>query len=288
MDTIVQSDCVEFCNSLGAESVDLIFTSPPYSQKPRSYENSDPIKADDYVGWFLPKIAAFKRVLKPTGSFVLNISDSIVDGEIHPFLDELKTAIRKEFRYLEDFLWVKTNPVPNAPVGYRPLRVYEHCFWFSKTKDYHWYADQIRKPYSEGTLARYNREYNVSGTSSLYFSEDKAHKNVKYAGGEMEQDWNGVKPNPLGASPANIVVGSKYSGRSLGHPAVFPEYLPKFFIESMTKPGDIVLDPFMGSGTTAVVCQKLDRHFLGCDASQVYVDIALKRLQENNQKEMVE
>jgi site-specific DNA-methyltransferase (adenine-specific)/site-specific DNA-methyltransferase (cytosine-N4-specific) len=287
MDNIVQSDSVEFMETLPDNSVDLVFTSPPYPNNKRIYQSAEPITADKYVAWFFPNIEQIQRILKPTGSFVLNIADCIVDGQVHSSVDDLKREIRARLRYLEDFIWCRTNPVPNSPIKSRPLRAYEHCFWFSKTKDYHWYPDQIRKPYTATTLARYNRGDNISGTSSLYFSKDNVRKNVKYAGGEMEQNWNGVKPNPLGASPANIVVGSKYSGRSLGHPAVFPEYLPQFFIEAMTKPGDIVLDPFMGSGTTAVVCQKLDRHWLGCDASAVYVKTANERLGNNNQREMV-
>src|SRR3990170_5049282 len=287
LDTIVQSDSVEFLRQLPDNYVDLVITSPPYPNNERKYESSGPISANKYVAWFFPNIEQIARVLKPTGSFVLNIADCIVDGQVHSSVDDLKREIKCYLRYLEDFIWVRTNPVPNAPIQSRPLRAYEHCFWFAKSKDYQWFPDNIRTPYNPSTLSRYGRADNRGGTSAYYYSSKGKRENKKYAKGQMGQDWNETDANPPGASPANVIVGSKYSGRSLGHPAVFPEYLPRFFIEAMTKPGDVVLDPFIGSGTTAVACLKLNRRYLGCDSSEIYVDIALKRLQESNQIEMV-
>jgi DNA modification methylase len=142
----------------------------------------------------------------------------------------------------------------------------------------------VRTAYNPATLARYNRGDSGNSPNAKYYGIDK-RENVKYAKGQMGQDWNRVKPHPNGASPSNVIAGSRYSGRSLGHPAVFPEYLPRFFIDAMTKTGDLVFDPFSGSGMTAVASLKLDRHFLGCDLSETYVNLALKRLSEV-QKEM--
>jgi DNA modification methylase len=91
---ILLGDCEEVLKSFPDNSVDLIFTSPPYAdQRKKTYGG---IKPDDYVDWFLPKAAQFFRVLKPRGTFVLNIKERVVNGERHTYVIELILELRKQ------------------------------------------------------------------------------------------------------------------------------------------------------------------------------------------------
>lgn len=104
LDGIILGDCEEVLEDFPANSIDLIVTSPPYAdQRARTYGG---VKPDDYVDWFLPKAAQFKRVLKPTGTFILNIKERVVDGERHTYVLELILKMREQ-----GWLWTEeTSP----------------------------------------------------------------------------------------------------------------------------------------------------------------------------------
>ena len=159
-----------------------------------------------------------------------------------------------------------SNPLPNVKYSRRPIRAYEHCIWLVKNIElYTWNHDDMRKPYSEATIARYGAVGNI----------ETLHKR---SGGQANQTWVDVEPNPRGAACNNIITGCRFSGRDPGHPAKFPEYLPAWFIKSMSAPGDIILDPFAGSGTTLIAAKKLDRLYVGYDIGESYVKRAEKDL----------
>lgn len=261
------SSCLDGMKEVNNNTVHLIMTSPPYPTGMREYEVDCGADADQYVSWIIPFFEAAKRVLHPEGSCIVVLMDKIVGGVMHPYIDELKLAVRKLGLFLiDDIIWQKTNVLPNVNYKKRPIRAYEHCLWFVKDPElYKWNYDDVRKPYSEATLARYGAVGNI----------ETLHKR---SGGQANQTWVGVEPNAKGAACSNIITGCRYSGRNPGHPAKFPEYLPEWFIRAMTSPGQIVLDPFSGSGTTLIAAKKMDRLYIGYEIANTYKENAEAQL----------
>lgn len=259
--------CLDGMLEVPDNSVQLIMTSPPYPQGMREYEKDCSVHADQYVSWITPMLEASKRVLHPEGSCVIVIMDKIVDGVLHPYIDELKIKIRKLGLFIiDDIIWQKTNPLPNVKYSRRPIRAYEHCIWVVKDPDlYRWNFDAVRVPYSQATLNRYGAVGNI----------ETLHKR---SGGQANQNWVNVQPNSKGAACNNIITGCRYSGRNPGHPAKFPEYLPQWFIRAMTEPRQLVLDPFTGSGTTLIEAKRLDRQYVGYEIARGYLERAQEDL----------
>ena len=111
LNKVLTGDCEEVLKNIPDDSVDLIFTSPPYAdQRAETYGG---IKPDQYVVWFMPKAAQFLRVLKPTGTFVLNIKERVVEGERHTYVIELILRMRQQgWLWTEEFIWHKKNSYP--------------------------------------------------------------------------------------------------------------------------------------------------------------------------------
>jgi DNA modification methylase len=197
---------------------------------------------------------------------VLVLMDKIVDGEIHPYIDDLKRKCRElGFALIDDIIWYKSNSLPIGDYEKRPLRRYEHCLWFVKNvKTYKWNGDMIRQEYSEATIKRYS----PGDMRTLH----------KRSGGQANQTWVGVKPNKKGAAGGNVIYGARFCGRDPGHPAKYPDYLPEWFIKTMTYVDDVVLDPFAGSGTTLMVAKQNGRKYVGYEIAQKYYDRAMQDL----------
>ena len=125
-------DCLEVMRGMDAGSVDLIMTSPPYADaRKHTYGGVPP---DEYVEWFLPRAETMQRVLKPTGSFVLNIKEKCVDGERSTYVLELILALKKQgWRLVEEYIWAKSCSMPGKwPDRFRDG--WEHCLHFSIAK----------------------------------------------------------------------------------------------------------------------------------------------------------
>ena len=125
-------DCLDVMKTVPEDSIDLIVTSPPYANnRSKTYGG---IKPDDYVDWFLPRAAEFYRVLKPTGTFILNIKEKVVSGERHPYVLELILSMRDQgWLWTEEFVWHKRN----CPPGKWPNRfrdAWERCLQFNKQR----------------------------------------------------------------------------------------------------------------------------------------------------------
>ncbi len=256
MPRFLQGDCLDVVPTLPAESVNLIMTSPPYADRREGlYEG---IAADKYVEWFLPRAEEFKRVLRPDGSFILNIKEHIDEkGERHPYVIELILALRKQgWRWVEEYMWHKLNPFP----GRRTRRLsdgWERCLHFSKTPDFIMYPDQVTVP-----IGKWAQQM-----ESLSREWTQTHSGI----GRNPQNWAGR----TSVYPSNVFC-SGLVGRHTGHPAAFPTSLPEFFIKLFTLRGAVVLDPFCGSGTTGLACRNSEREFIGIDVSADYVILAEK------------
>ena len=265
LDNILLGDCEEVLKEVPDNSVDLIFTSPPYAdQRQRTYGG---IHVDRYVEWFIPKADQFFRVLKPTGSFVLNIKERVVNGERHTYVMEIILEMRRRgWLWTEEFMWHKKNSYPGKwPNRFRDN--WERLIQFNKQKKFHMYQEAVMVPV--GGWAK-SRLANLSETDKL-----RDESRVGSGFGKNVSNWVGRKM----VYPNNVVHMATESSNK-NHSAVFPIGLPSWFIQLFTKPGDTVLDPFIGSGSTAFAALQLGRRYVGIDTNAEYVKISRQRIQD--------
>lgn len=262
---IFLGDCQRILQQLPNHSVDLIFTSPPYAdQRQASYGG---VKPDQYVQWFLPKVQEFWRVLKPTGTFVLNIKERVVDGERHTYVLELILKMREQgWLWTEEFIWHKKNSYPGKwPNRFRDN--WERLIQFNKQKQFHMYQESVMVPVGEWAK---DRLANLSETDKI-----RDESRVGSGFGKNVSNWLGRQM----VYPTNVLHMATECGNR-GHSAAFPVDLPAWFIKLFTQPGDVVLDPFLGSGTTALAAAQLGRSYIGIELSQEYVTIAQERVSQ--------
>lgn len=260
---ILLGDCEVVLKNIPDNSVDLIFTSPPYAdQRKNTYGG---VRPDEYVDWFLPKTKEFLRVLKPTGTFVLNIKERVVNGERHTYVIELILGLRKQgWLWTEEFIWHKKNSYPGKwPNRFRDN--WERLLQFNKNKKFNMYQEAVMIPV--GDWAK-DRLANLSNTD-MQRDESKVGSGF----GKNISNWVGrdkVYPNNV------LHLATECANKN--HSAVFPMELPTWFIKLFTEPGDLVLDPFVGSGTTVVAAVQLGRDYLGIDTELEYVEMSKQRV----------
>ncbi len=256
-------DCTQLLKTLPDDSVDLIFTSPPYAdQRKQTYGGFHP---DDYVEWFLPISLQLLRALKPTGTFVLNIKEKVVNGERSTYVMELILEMRKQgWFWTEEFIWHKKNCYPGKwPNRFRDS--WERLIQFNKSK--HFYMDQQAVMVPMGDWSK-NRLKNLSET-------DKTRDESKVGSGFGKNISNWLDREM--AYPTNVLhLATECNNKK--HSAAFPEGLPEWFIKLFTKEGDTVLDPFMGSGTTNAVAKRMRRNSIGIEMVPEYYDMVKKEL----------
>lgn len=260
---ILQGDCLEVLKDLPENSIDLIFTSPPYAdQRKKTYGG---IKPDEYVDWFMPRAEQFLRVIKPTGTFVLNIKERVVDGERHTYVLQLILRMREQgWFWTEEFIWHKKNSYPGKwPNRFRDN--WERLLQFNKTKSFSMYQEAVMVPVGDWAKERL---VNLSET-------DRTRDESRVGSGFGKNVSNWLKREMV--YPTNVIhMATECYNRN--HSAVFPVDLPKWFIKLFTQPGDVVLDPFIGSGTTAVAAIELGRSYVGIDINPEYVELAKNRV----------
>lgn len=264
LDTIICGDCEQVLKTFPDNCIDLIVTSPPYAdQRKKTYGGISP---DQYVDWFLPKSREFLRVLKPEGTFILNIKERVVDGERHTFVLELILELRKQgWFWTEEYIWNKKNCYPGKwPNRFRDS--WERCLQFNKTKKFKMFQDAVRIPVGDWSKTRLK---NLNQTD-LTRDESKTRSGF----GKKIANWVGRDL----VYPTNVLSISTECGYKQ-HSAPFPVALPDWFIRLFTENDDVVLDPFMGSGTTAVASRKNNRHFIGIDTQPEYCKLAKERVE---------
>ncbi len=256
---IILGDSREILPQLPESSVDLIFTSPPYADSRKNTYGG--IHPDEYVSWFLPISKELLRVLKPTGTFILNIKEKVVEGERHTYVIELILEMRKQgWLWTEEFIWHKKNCYPGKwPNRFRDA--WERLLQFNKDKKFHMYQEEVMVPMGEWAEKRLK---NLSET-------DKRRDDSRVGSGFGKRIANWVGRDKV--FPTNVLHLATET-RNRNHSAVFPEDLPEWFIKLFTREGDMVLDPFMGSGTTARVAQRLHRQALGIEILPDYYRLA--------------
>lgn len=267
IDRIICGDCLTVLKTLPDACFDLIFTSPPYADNRKNTYQGIPIK--HYVDWFLPISYELRRVLKPEGSFILNIKERAVNGERQTYVLELILAMRKQgWLWTEEYLWHKKNCYPGKwPNRFRDA--WERCLHFTKQKRFKMFQDAVTVPmgnWAEKRLAKLTDRDRIRDESRV---GSGFGKNVSH--------WLGKKY----VYPTNVIhLGTECSNR--GHSASFPISLPTWFIRLFTKEEDLVLDPFVGAGTTALACIRLNRHYLGIEMMEKYCNLAIEAIKKAN------
>jgi site-specific DNA-methyltransferase (adenine-specific)/site-specific DNA-methyltransferase (cytosine-N4-specific) len=266
MNQLILGDCLEVMRKMDSESIDLIFTSPPYADQRKSTYGG--IHPDNYVKWFLPITEQLLRLLKPTGTFVLNIKEKVLDGERSTYVLEMILEMRKQgWLWTEEFIWHKKNSYPGKwPNRFRDS--WERLLQFNKNKHFSMYQDNVKVPVGDWAKDRLK---NLSETDMI---RDNARNGSGF--GKNISNWIGRET----VYPSNVLhLATECSNKN--HSAAFPDELPKWFISLFTKEGDIVLDPFVGSGTTAIVANKMHRNAIGIEILPEYYELALKSSQNN-------
>lgn len=252
-------DCVKILPGYPDEFFDLIVTSPPYADsRARTYGG---IKPDEYVDWFLPRADEFFRVLKATGTFILNIKEKVVGGERHTYVIELVLAMkRRGWLWTEEFIWHKKNCHPGKwPNRFRDA--WERCLQFNKSPNFKMNQEAVMVPMGKWAETRLR---SLGKNDVVRFDSQ-----VESGFGKNIANWL----NRDKAYPSNVLhFATECSNK--GHSAAFPKALPKWFIELFTDSGDWVLDPFVGSGTTCEASRELGRNSVGIDALREYYVMA--------------
>lgn len=252
---ILNGDCRDLLNSLPDESVDLVVTSPPYNVG-KEYEKKTHL--DEYLEFQTDIIKECHRVLKPTGSIFWQVGSYSnkgtlipLDIKFFPIFENLGMQPRNRI------VWIRTHGLHGKN---KFSARHETILWFTKTDDYKFYLDQIRVP------QKYQNKKHYSGSNK----------------GKLSCNPDGKNPGDVWAFRN---VKHNHEEQTI-HPCQFPEDLIERIVFSTTQEGDVVLDPYMGTGTLAVVAKRHNRNYIGAELDDSYYDVALRRIDgkpdENN------
>jgi site-specific DNA-methyltransferase (adenine-specific) len=263
---IFLGDCKEVLKKIKKNSIDLIVTSPPYAD--RREHTYGGIKPEKYVEWFLSISEQLLRVLKPDGTFILNIKEKAENGERSTYVLELILALRKQgWLWTEEFIWHKKNSYPGKwPNRFRDA--WERLLQFNKTKKFKMYQKEVKIPIGNWANGRLKNLSEVDKTRDTSKNGSGFGKNVS--------NWL----NKETVYPTNVLHLSTECNNK-NHSAAFPYALPEWFIKLFTKEFDTVLDPFMGSGTTIEAAKNLKRNSIGIDILPEYYNMVKGKIQES-------
>jgi site-specific DNA-methyltransferase (adenine-specific) len=262
---LVIGDCLSLLRGLADETVDLVVTSPPYDGQPK-YGNGEKYERDWYAGFFLEVAVEIRRVLKPHGSFILNYRSKRHGDERGTLQYELIFWLReKGFLFCEDFIWGKPSPPPGRFNRFLKDAV-EYCFQFAKTPQWQFFPEHCLSPARWDAKDRERRKRLAHNFERVNAPSGQGRKRVQ-AGPDL------VRPSTL------LYFEPEFGPNPVRHPARFPLELPTFFIKLLSKPGQLVLDPFGGTGTTALAAETLGRKWLVTEIDPKYAAIVPERFE---------
>jgi|SRR5579884_1212647 len=263
---LVVDDCVKVLAEVADETFDLVITSPPYDGQPK-YGNGEKYERDWYRDTFLKVSAEIFRTLKPRGSFVLNYRSKRHGDERGTLQYELIFWLREQgFLFCEDFVWGKPSPPPGRFNRFLKDAV-EYCFQFAKSPDWQFFPEQCLSRARWDAKDRERRKRLAHNYERVNAPSGQGRKRVQ-AGPDM------VRPSTL------LYFEPEFSPNPTRHPARFPIQLPSFFIKLLSRPGQVVFDPFGGTCTTAVAAERLCRRWLVSEIDESYAKILPDRLKE--------
>lgn len=261
-------DSIELLKRLPSESINLVLTSPPYPLVfKKEYGNVD---YDEYVSWLMPFVNEIKRILRPDGSFVLNVGGVWNKGaptrSLYTY--QLVLEIGKTMPLAQEFFWYNPAklPAPAEWVNVRRVRVkdsVEYIWWFGKSNN--------PKADNRKVLQEYSKDMKRLVQRGLKHRVRPSGHNITE---KFAIDRGGAIPSNM-IQVGNNDCNSEYFERCKEegvkpHPARFPPELPRFFIQFLTDPNDIVLDPFAGSNTTGFVAEQLRRRWIAFEINLEY------------------
>jgi site-specific DNA-methyltransferase (adenine-specific)/site-specific DNA-methyltransferase (cytosine-N4-specific) len=264
--------------------VNLAITSPPYATQ-REYDPSSgfkPIPPDQYVEWFRAVAAGIETVLATDGSYLLNIKAHADEGERNLYVMDLVLAHRRQWgwRFVDEFCWRKTdNGVPGG-WGNRFKNAFEPIYHFCKQQQIKFRPQAVGHESDDCFDYSPDNPKSTSGSGLLGTGPRGSSASLPPQG---SQEWGHMRRKLVDgrhegiARPSNVIEARSESSQG-SHSAPFPKAIPEFFIKAFSDPGDLILDPFMGSGTTMAAAHVLDRVGCGCEISPAYCDVILRRV----------
>ena len=261
---LIEGDCLEVCKGIKDNSIDLIITSPPYADAREWHYGG--IHPDKYAAWFCERTQEFLRVLKPDGTFILNVKEKVVNGERHTYVIETILEMKKQgWLWTEEFIWHKKNCYPGKwPNRFRDA--WERCLQFNKNRKFKMFQEEVMVPMGNWAEKRLKS----LGKNDVVRFESRTKS--KY--GKNISNWIGRKM----AYPTNVLhLSTECSNRN--HSAVFPVALPEWFIKLLTEEDDLVLDPFAGSGTTGIAALLMNRNYILIEKNPEFCKIASERIE---------
>jgi DNA modification methylase len=244
-------DCIEWMQGVDSDSIDMTLTSPPYDNI-RNYEG--------YSFDFESTAKELYRITKPGGVVIWNVADQTVDGsETCTSMKQALYFVECGFKLHDTMIYLKKNPMPSS--GKRYHQSWEYIFCFSKGVPNTFNPIEVECKYSN------------------------LNANQKYRGVDGNKNYKVTKRNAV-SKVKNVfeyIIGGGHTTKdkiAFEHPAIMPEKLAEDQIKTWTNEGDIVIDPFAGSGTTAKMCLMNHRKFYGCEVSEEYCNIFIKRLEQ--------
>lgn len=245
-------DSIEWLKTLESNSVDLCFADPPYNIKKANWDNFESM--EKYISWSLEWIKEVSRLLKPNGTlYVCGFSEILADLK-HPSM-----------KYFSSCRWIIWHYKNKANLGKDWGRSHESILHFRKGKNFTLNIDDIRTSYGKHTL---KYPIHIQAETSNFGKGKNKKRN----------DWF---PHPKGAKPKDVIeipTTCNGSNETTEHPTQKPEELLRKLILASSNENELVIDPFSGSGTTAVVSEQLNRKWLACDNDEVYNSMAINRL----------
>ena len=256
-------DALVWLRSIESESVDMVFADPPYNIKKADWDDFKTMQ--HYVAWSREWIKEAARVLKPSGTlYVCGFSEIIAD---------VKVAVAPLFASCRWLIWHYKN---KANLGKDWGRSHESIIHFRKSKDIVFNIDHVRIPY---------------GAHTLKYPEHPQAETSQYGKGNPKPDRDDWTPHPMGAKPKDVLeIPTTCNGmeEKTPHPTQKPEELLRRLVLASSNPGELVIDPFSGSGTTLVVAEQLGRRWMGCDLNSQHNEWAIHRLERVTRRSVAE
>lgn len=242
------------------KQANLVITSPPYARQ-REYDSAsgfEPIAPEAYVDWFSAVAANIELILASDGSYLLNIKEHAEEGERHLYVKDLLLAHKRKWnwRFVDEFCWRKTDNGVPGKWNNRFKNAWEPIFHFCKQKDIQFFPQAAGHAWDDVIVYSPDNPSSTSGSGLLGTGAEKT---------------SGI------AWPSNVIECKAESTQG-SHSAPFPRALVEFFLKAFTKPGHLIFDPFLGSGTSIAAAQVLGRTGYGCEISPAYCDVIIHRI----------